>query len=182
MKRIILALSVLLGTAVVSTMVVAAETTLAVMNYQAVLFNSAAANDATLQLRSMLEPEQKMLQDIKQQIETRQSRLETDKDILTEEEEAGFQGEIQSLLTDQAQISARMQQAQQNSRDAFIKQFQPAIRALVEQVVAEKGYTLVVDAQAVLWNAGEPDITEDVLNAFDNWYANAKAEAQGSAN
>ena len=36
-----------------------AETKLAVMNYQAVLFNSKAANDATLILRASIEPDQK---------------------------------------------------------------------------------------------------------------------------
>jgi Skp family chaperone for outer membrane proteins len=45
----------------------------------------------------------------------------------------------------------------------------------VSEYVAENKITLVIDAQAVLWNDGEMNITEDVLNAFDAWYESQKA-------
>jgi Skp family chaperone for outer membrane proteins len=151
-----------------------AETKIAIMNYQSVMFNSVAATDATVQLRSNLAPAQKALQDISQQIESRQGRLSTDRDILTDEEVQQFNNELQSLFAEQTQITSQMQQAQQNSRNAFIQQYQPIIRDLVSTYVEEKTITLVVDAQAVLWNSGEPDITEDLLQAFDAWYQENK--------
>ncbi len=153
-----------------------AETKLAVMNYQAVLFNSKAANDATLILRASIEPDQKKLQDIQQQLETRQSRLVTDKDILTDDEKLKFQREMQALLAEQQQVSARMQQAQQTSRNEFIQKYQPVIRELVAAHVESEGFTIVVDSQAILWNSSEPDITEVILTEFDAQY-----EAQLSA-
>ena len=157
-----------------------AESKLAVMNYQAVLFNSMAANDATLVLRSNLEPEQKRMQDIQQQLETRQSRLVTDKDILTDAEKLNFQREMQALVAEQQQLSARMQQAQQNSRDEFIRNYQPVIRELVAAHVAAEGYILVIDFQAVLWNTNEPDLTEIILSQFDAQYESEKLANQPS--
>jgi Skp family chaperone for outer membrane proteins len=154
-----------------------AETKIAVMNYQSVMFNSVAATDATLQLRSNLAPAQKALQDISQQIESRQGRLSTDRDILTDEEVQTFNGELQALFAEQTQITSQMQQAQQNSRNAFIQQYQPIIRDLVSKYIEEKTITLVIDAQAVLWNSGEPDITEDLLQEFDAWYQENKTVA-----
>jgi Skp family chaperone for outer membrane proteins len=152
-----------------------AERKIAIMDYQSVMFNSAAAEDATLELRTNLAPAQNALQDIAQQIESRQARLETDKDILTEEEVQNFNRELQTLFAEQTQITSQMQQAQQNSRNAFIQENQPIIRTIVSEYVAENKITLVIDAQAVLWNDGEMNITEDVLNAFDAWYESQKA-------
>jgi Skp family chaperone for outer membrane proteins len=157
---------------------VLAETKIAIMNYQAVLFNSAAATDATMQLRTALAPEQKRLQDLSQQIDTRRSRLETDKDLMTAEEIEQYQNDIQAMLSEQSQISAVMQKRQQESRNAFVKQFQPFIRSLVESYIEKQGITLVLDSQTVLWNQGEPDITEDILAAFDREYNAKKQEAQ----
>ncbi len=151
-------------------MPVMAESKIAVMNYEAVLFNSQAANDATLELRTSLAPEQKRLQDIKLQFETRQSRLTTDRDILTEEEVAQFQKELQTLAGEQQQISARMQQVQQESRNAFVQQYQPVIRELVSALVKSEGYTMVIDSKAVLWNENEPDLTDQILEQFDAQY------------
>ena len=156
------------------------ESKFAVMNYQAVLFNSAAANDATLVLRTNLEPEQKRMQDIQQQLQTRQNRLVTDKDILTDDEKLTYQREMQALLAEQQQISARMQQAQQSSREDFIRKYQPVIREFVAAHVETEGYTLVIDSQAVLWNSSEPDLTELILAQFDAQYEAEKLASSTS--
>lgn len=155
-----------------------AETKIAVMNYQAVLFNSAAANDATIQLRTALAPQQTRLQDIQQQVEVRQSRLTTDQDILTDEEIESFQVEIQELLNERTQLSALLQQEQQKSRNAFVQQFQPVIRTLVSDYVQTENITLVLDAQMVLWNGGEEDITNVILEKFDALYGAENSEPE----
>jgi outer membrane protein len=160
-----------------------AETTVAIMNYQAVLFNSSAAEAATLILRADLAGAQSRLQDIQLGIETRESRLMTDGDILTAEEISVFELELQGLAQEQAQITAQMQQAQQQSRASFIQQYQPLIRELMNAYVIEQGFSLVVDSQAVLWVNGTPDITDAMLTQFNSAYAQRKAgSAEQSAN
>ncbi|EAR10231.1 OmpH family outer membrane protein [Reinekea blandensis] len=156
---------------------VQAETDIVVMNYQAVLFNSAAAADAQTSLNEVLRPGQDQLNDIAQQIQTRQSRLETDKDILTEAEVQTFQQELQVLAANQAQLSNRIQQVQQQKQQEFIEQYRPAIREVVSAYVEANGVSLVIDSQAVLWNEDVPDITETVMAAFDEWY-----ESQAESN
>jgi len=158
-----------------------AETKIAVMNYQAVLFNSIAAEAATLKLRTALAGAQGRVKDIQLGIETRQNRLLTDGDILTDEEIASFEQELQALVQEQAQITAQMQQAQQQSRADFIQQYQPLIRELMDALVTEQGYNLVVDAQAVLWVTDTPDITDEMLTEFDAAYGQLKAESAGQS-
>jgi len=153
-----------------------AEAKLAVMDYQAVLFNSVAAGDATLQLREALAGAQGLLDEIKNGIESRQNSLKVDAEILTEDEIAKFQQEIQEALAQRSQISAQMQQAQQKSRNEFINQYRPAIADLVSKHVEAQGYTLVIDSQAVLWNVDTPDISEEILSLFDAQYGEQKKQ------
>jgi outer membrane protein len=149
---------------------VSAETKIAILDSQVVLFNSAAANAATLELRTTLAPYQSQLQDIQSQIQTRQNRLQSDQAIMTEEEVAEFQLEIQNLLNNQAQLSSQLQQFQQQSRNAFVQQYEQTIQGIIAEYIEENGYTLVLNAQVVIANAGEADITEDILNLFDAYY------------
>ena len=170
--------------AVVMTVLVAAvfssaETKVAVMDYQAVLFNSIAAEDASVVLRENLAQVQARLQEIEQGIESRQGRLETDKDILTEDELQQYNQELQTLAMEQQQLAGVIQQTQQQSRIQFNEQFKPLIRELVVGYVADTNYNLIVEAQAVLWNVDTPDITEDILALFNAEYAKLKeANAQ----
>jgi len=158
-----------------------AETKIAIMNYEAVLFNSTAAEAATLQLRATLAGAQGRVKDIQLGIETRQNRLLTDGDILTAQEIAAFEQELQALGQEQAQITAQMQQAQQQGRADFIQQYQPLIRELMDTYVTEQGYNLVVDAQAVLWVMETPDITDEMLIQFDAAYGRGKAGSAGQS-
>ncbi len=177
-KKLGLAISVLFSTIFLTGTSYAAETNMAVLNYQVVLFNSIAAEEATVQLRKSLEPAQQRLNDIQSGLSSRQSRLQTDADILTEEEVLIFQQEIQSFLAEQAQISSQMQQAQQQSRTQFVQTFQPVVREIVQSIVVELGFTLVIDSQAVLWNEGTEDLTEQVLNQFDLQYSKSQSSQE----
>jgi Skp family chaperone for outer membrane proteins len=75
-----------------------------------------------------------------------------------------------------------MQQAQQESRNAFVKEYQPVVRDFVSDYVKANGFSLVLDSQVVLWNESEPDISESILNSFDEWYQkqNNTSELSGS--
>lgn len=176
-KRTVVAVMAVFGMAIAASTAYA-ESDIVVMNYQSVLFNSAAAIDAQNDLSEVLRPGQDQLNDIAQQIQTRQSRLETDKDILTEEEIQKFQQELQILAANQSQLSNRIQQIQQQKQQEFIEQYRPAVREIVSGYVADNGVSLVLDSQAVLWNEDMPDITETILASFDVWYEEQNAESE----
>lgn len=153
-----------------------AETKMAVLDYQAVLFKSLAADDATAQLRELLSGHQARLKELEQGITTRQARLKTDVDILTDEEKQQFVEEIQAFQSELGTINGQIQQAQQNSRNEFIKYYQPAIRSIVEEYVTAEQIDLVLEAQTVLWNSTVPDITQPVLDIFDQKFSDNKAK------
>lgn len=158
-----------------------AESGIVVMNYQSVLFNSAAAVDAQTELNEVLSPGQKQLNDIAKQIQVRQSRLETDQDILTEEEIQTYQQELQMLSANQAQLTNRIQQIQQQMQQEFIEEFRPTIREIVADYVSGNDVSLVLDAQSVLWNESAPDITDIVMAEFDTWYEEQKPAEDSAA-
>lgn len=171
MKKIVLGL-LLLVTASFSV----AEVKMAVFNYQAALFNSIAAQQATNELREQAAPAQQQLLDIQQGIQTRQSRLQTDADILTPAEIQQFQEELQILVNQQSELNQRLQAFQQQARNAFEQQFRSVMLEIVETLVEEQSIDVVLDAAAVAYNRSLPDITEEVLEAFDARYTELSAE------
>jgi Skp family chaperone for outer membrane proteins len=155
-----------------------AETKMAVIDTQTVLFKSLAAEDATNQLRELLSDHQARLKELEQGIETRKNRLETDAEILTEEEKQGFVQEINQYQSEAARINAKIQQAQQKSRAEFIRYYQPAISSIVEEYVEKEKIDVVLDSQAVIWNgAALTDITQPVLEAFDQRFSEQNTDA-----
>lgn len=158
------------------------ELNIAVLNYQALLFESVAAEDATEVLRGSVGAVQARLQEIQAGMDTRQNRLRTDAAILTEEETARFRLELQEMNNERAVLTAQLQQAQQQSRDEFVRQYQPFLRQLVEAYILEQGYNLVVDSQAIVWNTGATDITQDLLTLFNDAYVEQRDNAELSTN
>lgn len=171
-KKVVMATVVLFYAAFVQ-----AEVTMVVFNYQAALFNSAAAQQATNELREQAAPAQQQLQDIQQGIQTRQSRLQTDADILTEAELQQFQEELQVLVAQQNELNQRLQAFQQQARNAFEQRYRPVILEIVEGIVEEQDIDVVLEASAVAYNRSLTDITETVLEAFDAQYAETSAES-----
>lgn len=143
---------------------------MAVMNYQAVLFNSAAAEDASVELRDRLAAAQSRVQELEAALQARQSRLQSDADILTEEEIANFQQEMQTMAAERQQLTARIQQEQRASQNAFAQQYQPLIREIVSNYVEENDIGVILEAQAIVWNTSLTDITEDITALFDEQY------------
>lgn len=141
-----------------------------VMNYQAVLFNSAAAEEASVELRDRLQPAQARVQELETALQARQSRLQTDADILTEQEINGFQQEMQAMAAERQQLAARIQQEQRASQNAFAQEYQPLIREIVSNYVEENDIGVILEAQAIVWNTSLPDITEDITALFDEQY------------
>lgn len=176
MKQLIKALIVSMSLSLLVTGNALAETQIAVMNYQAVLFNSLAADDAANQLREALSPAQGKINELKSGIQTRQNRLKTEEGILTDAETLQFKQEINQYSAELAQITNQIQSAQQQSRNEYIKFYQPVIKQFVDQQAQADGYDLVVDSQAVLYVADVPDITESVLAKFNEDFTSKKAK------
>lgn len=169
-------MTIVLVVTILSAGMAVAETRMAIMNYQAVLFSSSAAQEATEVLRQSLSGQQAQLKQLQQGMESRQSRLKTDAEILTPEESLVFQREIQAMAVEQSRLSNQMQQAQQKSRNEFVAQYQPLVRDIVQVYVKEKDYDLILDAQAVLVNIEVPDITQIILEKFDAKYDEMKSK------
>ncbi|WP_187265455.1 OmpH family outer membrane protein [Reinekea thalattae] len=158
-----------------------AETKIAVINYQSVLFESLAAEDATSQLRELLAGHQSRLQELGQGITTRQNRLKTDADILTDDEKRLYAQEINSFNAEMNQINAQIQQAQQQSRAEFMRYYQPAIGKIIADYTSAASIDLVIDAQTVVWQGDLPDITEPVRQTFDQQFSANRTEQEAAA-
>lgn len=167
----------LLVASVLAAGVQAAE--IALLDQQYVLFNSVAAQDATAALKQEFAEEEQQVQTLEQSIRQLQSKAKTDADIMTDDEKAQLQTDLQQRVRNREQLVRQLQQVQSERRNAFIRQQQPLMAKAIEQAVDEDRFDLIIDKQAVIYHRNSLDITEAVLTEFNKLYE-AQQEEEGS--
>lgn len=141
-----------------------------VMDYQSVLFSSIAAQEATNVLRERMAQPEARLRELEQGFQARQSRLQTDEAILTEDELGALRGEMQRMLAERQQLAGQLQQAQQTSRNEFVQQHRPLLQSIVKTYVEENDIDVVFETQSIIWNSALEDITVDITALFNEQY------------
>ncbi|WP_157954434.1 OmpH family outer membrane protein [Saccharospirillum mangrovi] len=149
---------------------------LALLDQDYVLFNSQVAQQASNALKQEFAREEQQVQTLEQSIRQLQSQARTDADIMTDEERARLQSDLQSRLREREQLVRQLQQVQAERRNAFIRQYQPILAQAVENVAGEQ-FDIIFDKGAVIYHRNSLDITEAVLNEFNSLVAQ-----QGGAN
>lgn len=154
----------------ITATVVAAETEIAVIDFQRVLFQSVAAQDATQKLQPEISAVQQRIGEIETRINALQNALQIDAATLTEDELLVKQNEIQQLVNERASAIQFGQQKQTNSRNEFVSAYKGKVQEVVATVSKERGYNLVIDLSTVVYVDGVVNITDEVLIAFDEIY------------
>lgn len=146
----------------------AAEIALLDQNY--VLFNSIAAEEATVELKREFAEEEQQVQTLEQSIQQLQSKARTDGDIMTDEEKAELEADLQQRLQNRQRLVQQLQQVQSERRNAFIRQHQPLIAQAIENTIGEDQFDIILDKGAVIYHRNSLDITDAVLKEFDELY------------
>jgi len=81
--------------------------------------------------------------------------------------QAGNQQEAQAL-------AAKKQQELMQKRQQLIERFMNTVQNALRSYAKQRGYQLVLDKQAILYNKPEFDKTEDFINFFNKEYAKGK--------
>jgi outer membrane protein len=153
-----------------SAAIAAAEAEIAVIDFQRVLFQSVAAQDATQALQPEISAVKQRIGEIETRINALQNALEIDAATLTEADLLAKQGEIQQLVNERAKAIQFGQQKQNNSRNEFVAAYKGQVQEVVATLSKARGFNLVIDLSTVVYVDGMANITDDVLVAFDNQY------------
>lgn len=149
---------------------------IALLDQEYVLFNSEVAQQASADLKREFADEEQQVQTLEQSIRQLQSQARTDADVMTDEQRARLQSDLENRLREREQLVRQLQQVQTERRSAFIRQYQPILAQSVENTVDDR-FDLILDKGAVIYHRNSLDITEAVLKEFDRL-----AAEQGGAN
>ncbi|MFC3853489.1 OmpH family outer membrane protein [Salinispirillum marinum] len=153
------------------------DATIAVIDQEYVLFQSEAARQITAELRQAYASEDRRVNQLEQEITELRQRLETDGPLLTENEQAALQVQTEARLREREELVRRLQAAQQNRRQEFLRTFEPILTTVLERIIVEQNIVLLLSGDQVVYVRPELDISTLALERFNAAVAEARQSA-----
>ena len=163
------------GFIALSATFVVAESNIAVVDFQRVLFQSIAAQDATKKLQPEIAGVKQRIAEIETKINALQTVLKNDAVTLTEDDLLIKQEELNQFVNERLSAIQFGQQKQTNSRNEFVSAYKGQVQEVVAALSTARGFNLVIDLSTVVYIDGLANITDDVLVAFDKQYEENRA-------
>lgn len=168
-KNLVACLSLVL----ISQGVFAQDAKIGVLNALQALFNSDAARVLQEELDQEFAVDTERSQELTEELTALAEKFQQDEAVMTEEEIRRINSSAQDLQVQLQLIQERVQQAAQESQQQFLEGMQPTLATAVTDVVAEGGYDLILNSDAVPYFAPVLDITAKVTAKL-----NEQAQAQ----
>lgn len=143
------------------------EARIAVLDQEYVLFQSDAAKQATAELRQSFGGEERRVRQLEEEVTELRARLEADAGLLTENELTSLNLQIESKLREREELVRRLQSAQQNRRQAFLREYESVLTSVLEDIIVEQNIVLLMSAAEVIYARPELDITPLALDRFN---------------
>lgn len=144
-----------------------ADTNIAVIDQERVLFGSDAAQAASAQLQQDFSAQESRVRQLEQEITDLRERGESDAALMSEQELDSLRQEIQTKMGQRQQLVQQLQNAQQQRRQGFVQQYEGDLTAIIEQIVDEREIDLLISADEILFAQPDMDITEETLSRFN---------------
>lgn len=148
-----------------------ADIRIAIIDQERVLFGSNAAQAITAQLQQEFRDEEQQLRRIEQEIVSLRNRAETEGALMTSDELASIERQVNRLLQERQNLVQQLQAVQQDRRVRFIQTYEAPLTQILEGIVNARNIDLLISADEVLFANPDLDITEEALNQFNDWYA-----------
>ena len=153
---------------------VAPPTKVGVINVQVAITSTAEGKQAANEMQAQFAPRQTELDNMRKQIDERQTRLRTGQTTLSDEEQA-------RLAREGDQMTRAYQRKQQESQDDFNGAQQELVTRIGSKMVGvldkyskENGYAIVLDTSSqqttVIYAANQIDVTQEIIRLYDQSY------------
>lgn len=155
-----IALSLVAGSA-------AGELRIGVIDQERVLFGSDAAASVSEELQMEFGAQQQEIQALERDITEMRERGDSDAALMSDEEIASMNEDIQAKLQEREQLVRQLQQAQQQRQQAFLEEYEGQVTAILETIVQERELDLLISSDEVLYSRPDMDITTEALERFN---------------
>ena len=154
------------GGALAALPAMAAEPKIGVVEFQRLILESPQGKAAMESMRAEFAPRERTLQAQGQAVKAKEERLQKDGATMTEEQRARAEKELRDGARDFERARGELQDDESARRNEELSRLQRTIVEEVRNYGKAQGYDLILEQQAVLYNAGASDITPAVLTAL----------------
>jgi len=154
------------GGALAALPVTAAEPKIGVVEFQRLILESPQGKAAMESMRSEFAPRERTLQAQGQAVKAKEEKLQKDGATMSEEQRARAEKELRDGARDFERARGELQDDETARRNEELSRLQRTIVEEVRTYGKAQGYDLILEQQAVLYNASASDITPAVLSAL----------------
>src|ERR1051325_2085775 len=143
----------------------------AVVDFEKAIVESVEGKKSSEKFNSTFQNKQSDGEERQKELEDAQKKLQTQERTLSETAKANLQKDIDRRTTELQRFNEDSQKELQSLRDELLRPIAEKASALLNQLAAEKGYTLVVDISNpqnnVVWFNPANDITAELTRRID---------------
>ena len=154
------------GGALAALPAMAAEPKIGVVEFQRLILESPQGKAAMESMRSEFAPRERTLQAQGQAVKAKEEKLQKDGATMSEEQRARAEKELRDGARDFERARGELQDDETARRNEELSRLQRTIVEEVRTYGKAQGYDLILEQQAVLYNASASDITPAVLSAL----------------
>ena len=144
----------------------AAEPKIGVVEFQRLILESPQGKAAMESMRAEFAPRERTLQAQGQAVKAKEEKLQKDGATMSEEQRARAEKELRDGARDFERARGELQDDETARRNEELSRLQRTIVEEVRTYGKAQGYDLILEQQAVLYNASASDITPAVLSAL----------------
>ena len=150
------------GLLLTSSVALAQQPVVGVVNLEQALFNSQVAKEMQAAISEEFSDDQQRAERLDTELRDLAARAQRDESIMSESEKRKINSDAQEKQVQLRLISERVQGALQERQQAFVDSQRQNLGAAIQAVVQEGGYTLVLNADSVAFFDNVYDISGKV--------------------
>ncbi|PIE24979.1 MAG: hypothetical protein CSA60_02310 [Neptuniibacter caesariensis] len=140
---------------------------IAVLGVQQALLESDAAASFRSKLKSEFSKDEKKILDLEKQVKSAREKLAKNQGVVSADEFKQQSIQFQKLVAEYQRASKTALQKKMEREQAFLKEMKPLLDKVIRDLIKKKGYDLVINKQAVLFNKHALDITPEVVELLN---------------
>lgn len=158
-----------------------AQVRLAVIDMQRAMLETSDGRRAKVQLKRLFESRQETLNQRQEALKREKTEIERQAAVVRGEALNKRMEEYNKRLMDLQQDSVRYQQELQTKEGELMKQILTNLGLVARQIGTSDNYTAILDASAVIWSPSHIDLTDRVIQEYNNQHpATEEPAAEGA--
>jgi outer membrane protein len=149
---------------------------IAVIDVQKVVSNSEVGKKALAEVKTLKDKKQAEIDQRQNSLQAMQDKLEKEKDILSPDAQEKRRNEIQKAFTDLKRFREDSEQEIQGRLAAALKGMEDQVLPIIQKIGNDRGYSLIVSRDQVIYFNAKADITDEVIRLFNEQAAGAGAQ------